>query len=142
MLLLLILLEVSVKASCWLASVLACSKRATSMPLIVSVKATHWLTRFSACSQRATFMHLILLEVSVKATRWLMSLGLQPKGFLHATYSARSVSEIDSLVDQSLTTLYFYTSMQLLLEVSVKLTCWLMSLSVQPNGYLFCWKHQ
>ena len=35
-------------------------------------------------------------------------LSLQPKGFLHATYSARSVNENDSLVNESLTA----TSMQ------------------------------
>ena len=77
------------------------------------MKVTHRLTRVSACSQRTTSMSLILLEVSWIITHRLVrvsacsqralssifhswvdkSLDMQPKGYLHATCPAGSVSE-------------------------------------------------
>ena len=118
---LLIMLEVSVKATHWYT---ACSQRTIFMLLIlqeVSVKATHLLTRVSACSQTATSMLFILLEVTVKATDMprlpstnesfslsllakisrLLSTNEQPNNYFYATYHAGSVSESNSLVHKS-----------------------------------------
>ena len=50
-------------------------------------------------------MLLISLEISVKVTHWLTS-----QDYFHATYSAGSLSEIDSLVDESLMLDYFHAT--------------------------------
>ena len=69
----------------------------------------------------ATSMLLILLEVSVKVTRWLTRVSVcSQKSYFHATYPADSISENDSVYESLMT-----TSMLLcLLEVSVKVTHW------------------
>ena len=66
--------------------------------LEVLVKATCQLTTVIASSQSAPSMLLLMLEVSVKVTHWLKRvLGWESlyaaKGYLHATHSAGSISE-------------------------------------------------
>ena len=74
---------------------------ATSMLLImleVSVKATHWCTSHSL--QPKGYFHAAYSAGSDGESDPL-SLSMQPNGYFYATYHARSVSESDSLVHKS-----------------------------------------
>ena len=70
--------------------------------LEVLMKATCKLTTVTACSQRAPSM-LLIYAGSVSKSDLLVdeSLGLMLKEYFHATYSAGSISEVNLSVDDS-----------------------------------------
>ena len=95
---LLILLEVSVRATHWYTRVTACSQ------VLGSISESNLLVDNSHGLQPQSYFHATYSARSISESDSLIdqSLGLMLKGYFRATYSAGSISESDSLVDESL----------------------------------------